>query len=90
MGVNYTPAVGGVANLLGYTATSQLMDGNGVRQTLTATISVDGLSVELTAPAEATTQWAVGAASLDVKFTNGTVTLTDTFSFPIIPQITVI
>jgi hypothetical protein len=51
---------------------------------------VDGLSVELTAPAEATTQWAVGAASLDVKFTNGTVTLTDTFSFPIIPQITVI
>ena len=90
MGVNYTPAEGGAPNLIGYTGVSQLMDGAGVRHTLDVTIAEDGLSVELEASASATLNWAAGSASLDVKFSQGTVTMTDTFTFPIIPQITVI
>lgn len=90
MVVEYTPAAGGAPTLEGYTPTCQLLDGAGERHTLTATMAGDFLSVTLAADAEATAQWAVGSASLDMKLTNGTVVITDTLTFPIIPQITLI
>lgn len=85
---NYTPGASGLANLIGYTATSQLLDAAGVRHDLTAAIDGTGLIVTLTATAAETTQWAAGTAQIDIRCKNGTQFLTDTLSFPVIPQIT--
>jgi hypothetical protein len=84
----YTPGASPVANLIGYTATSQLLDYAGVRHDLTASINGAGLVVTLTATAAQTEGWAVGQAQVDIRCTNGTEFLTDTLAFPIIPEIT--
>jgi hypothetical protein len=86
--VIYTPAVGGLPNLLGYTPTSTLMDSVGEHHTLACAMAVDGLSVVLTATAVETNEWAVGEAKLDLRLTNGTSVLTDTLPFPILQNIT--
>lgn len=86
--VAYTPATGGVPNLLGYTPTSTLQDGAGIAHALTCTMAENGMSVELTATAAETDEWHCGSASIDVRFTNGTSVLTDTLTFPIIKNIT--
>lgn len=84
----YTPGTGGLANLIGYTPTSQLMDASGIRHDLTASLNGAGLVVTLSATAAQTAAWAVGSAQVDIRFTNGTEFLTDTLSFPVIPQVT--
>lgn len=86
--VIYTPATGGVANLLGYTPTSTLQDGSGFAYPLTCAMSEDGMSVLLTATAADTDKWYCGSASIDLRLTNGTSVLTDTLTFPIIKNIT--
>lgn len=88
IGVTYTPSEGEPPNLLGYTVTSQLMDSCGVRHPLDVSVDETGLIVELTATAAATAEWSVGEAQIDVRYQLGTVFLTDTLTFPIIPQIT--
>jgi hypothetical protein len=85
---DYTPGASGIPDLVGYTVTSQLLDASGYKHTLTATLNPAGTQVELTATKEDTAQWAVGAAQLDIRYTLGTSFLTDTLSFPVIPNIT--
>lgn len=86
--VIYTPAVGGLPNLLGYTPTSTLRDGAGNDHSLACALAVDGLSVLLTATAAETDEWCCGEAQLDLRLTNGTTVLTDTLLFPIVKNIT--
>lgn len=84
----YAPGGSPITNLIGYTATSQLMDAAGVRHDLTATIDGTGLIVTLTATAAETEGWAVGEAQVDIRCVNGTEFVSDTLRFPVIPEIT--
>jgi hypothetical protein len=86
--VGYTPATGGVPNLLGYTPTCSLEDGAGFVRTLACDMAEDGMSVLVTATKVETNEWKCGSASLDLRLTNGTSVLTDTLIFPIIKNIT--
>lgn len=74
--VNYAPRPNQPSNLLGYTATSKVLDAAGNRHSGTCTIAPDGLSVEVVFPASVTKDWAKGMANWNVKFQFGEDTTT--------------
>ncbi len=67
----YAPRVNQPDNLLGYTATSTVLDSAGNRHAGTCTISQDGLSIEIVFGGESTSSWARGSANWNVKFQFG-------------------
>ena len=67
----YAPRPNQPENLLGYTATSKVLDFAGNRHSGICTIAPDGLSVEIVFPANITKDWARGLANWNVKFQFG-------------------
>jgi len=67
----YAPHPNQPANLLGYTATSKILDAAGNRHSATCTIAPDGLSVQVVIPATTTKDIAKGMANWNVRFQFG-------------------
>ena len=67
----YAPRPNQPSNLLGYTATSKILDASGNRHTATCTIAEDGLSVQVVIPATVTKDIAKGLANWNVRFQFG-------------------
>ena len=89
--ITYTPEVGGLANLLGTTIASDILDSAGVVHTLSTSLNNTGLVITATDPAGDTDDWATGPAKWDIRVeTNvGVVVYSSTVTFTVIPQITV-
>jgi hypothetical protein len=87
--VTYTPAVGGPANLLTTTVTSDIIDSGGTVYPCTITMAVNGLSFVASLPASSTEGFSLGNARSDIKFVYGGTTLfSDTFRLSVIDQVT--
>jgi hypothetical protein len=85
--VTYTPSAGGPANLLTTTVASSIIDAEGTTYPCTITMAVDGLS--FVASVADTTQWGLGNARWDVKFTyGGVVFYSETMRLSVIDQVT--
>ena len=67
----YAPRPNLPSNLVGYTATSKILDAAGNRHTGTCTISADGLSVEVLFPSSITKDIAKGMANWNIRFQFG-------------------
>ena len=89
--VTYTPEAGGLANLLGTTITSDILDSSGTVHSLGTSLNGTGLIITMTDPAADTKLWATGPAKWDIKvvLNTGVVVYSSTVNFTIIPQITV-
>ena len=89
--ITYTPEQGGLANLLGTTITSDILDSAGVVHSLTTSLDGTGLIITATDPAADCAEWSTGAAKWDikVKLNTGVVVYSSTVTFTVIPQITV-
>jgi hypothetical protein len=84
----YTPEVGGLANLIGVTVTSTIIDADRNEFDLTVVMAVDGLSFTASYPGD-TSDWGVGSARWDIKFSNnGSVFYSDTMRLDVIGQVT--
>ena len=88
--VTYTPEAGGLANLLGTTITSDIVDSAGVRHNLTTSLNGAGLVITITDPATSTDEYSTGPAKWDIKVTlnTGVVIYSSTVTFTVLPQIT--
>ena len=89
--VTYTPEAGGLANLLGTTITSDILDSAGVVHPLSVSLDGTGLIITLTDPAADCAQWSTGPAKWDIRvqLNTGVVIYSSTVAFTVIPQITV-
>jgi len=89
--VTYTPEVGGLANLLGTTIESDILDSAGVVHPLATSLDGTGLIITVSDPATDTDDWSTGPAKWDIKVTlnTGVVIYSSTVTFTVIPQITV-
>jgi hypothetical protein len=87
--VVYTPEAGGLANLIGVTVTSTIIDADRNEFELVTVVAGNGLS--FTADyVGSTADWAIGTARWDIKFTQGTtIFYSDTMRLDIIGQVTV-
>ena len=87
--VVYTPESGGLANLIGVTVTSTIIDADRNEYDLTVVVAGDGLS--FTATYEGNTgSWSTGSARWDIKFLNNdSVFYSDTMRIDVIGQVTV-
>lgn len=86
--VVWNPEVGGLANLIGVTVTSTIIDSQQNEYDLTCTVAVDGLSVACVYPGD-TSSWSVGSARWDIKFSQvGSVFYSDTMRLDVIGQVT--
>ena len=84
----WNPEPGGIANLIGVTVTSTIIDGQQNEYALNATVAVDGLSVAFVYPSS-TAAWAIGTAKWDIKFLNGgSVFYSETMRIDLIGQVT--
>ena len=84
----WSPEPGGIANLVGVTVTSSIIDAQQNEYDLTATVAPNGLSVAFVYPAS-TSAWAIGTAKWDIKFLNGgTVFYSETMRLDLIGQVT--
>lgn len=89
--VTYTPEPGGLANLIGTTIKSDILDSAGVVHPLASSLNNTGLVMTISDPATDTEDWATGPAKWDIKVTlnTGVVIYSSTVTFTVIPQITV-
>ena len=89
--VTYTPPSGGLANLLGTTITSDILDSAGVVHPLTLSLNNTGLIITFTDPASDTSAWATGPAKWDIRvqLNTGVVIYSSTVTFTVLPQITI-
>ena len=85
--VVWNPEPGGIANLIGVTVTSTIIDAQQNEYDLSCTVAVDGLSVACVYNGD-TSDWATGSAKWDLKFANGTVFYSDTMRLDVIGQVT--
>jgi len=84
----WNPEPGGLANLVGVTVTSSIIDTQQNEYDLTCTVAGDGLSVTFVHPGS-TSDWALGSAKWDIKFLNGgTVFYSETMRIDLIGQVT--
>jgi uncharacterized protein YdeI (BOF family) len=87
--VTYTPAAGGLANLIGATITSSIKDANGVTDDLAVSLNGAGLVITTTRDELYTADWHTGEARWDIRVSiSGTVFYSETIEFLIIPEIT--
>jgi len=87
--VVYTPEAGGLANLIGVTVTSTIIDADRNEYELTVVVAGNGLSFTADYTGD-TGDWAIGTARWDIKFTQGTtIFYSDTMRLDIIGQVTV-
>lgn len=89
--VTYTPPSGGLANLLGTTITSDILDSAGVVHPLSLSLNNTGLVITFTDPATDTDDWATGPAKWDIRvqLNTGVVIYSSTVTFTVLPQITI-
>lgn len=86
--VVWNPETGGLANLIGVTVTSTIIDSQQNEYDLACTVAVDGLSVACLYSGD-TSSWATGSARWDLKFSNnGSVFYSDTMRLDVIGQVT--
>ena len=86
--VAWNPESGGLANLIGVTVTSSIVDSGQNEYDLTCTVAVDGLSCTAVYPGD-TSDWATGSARWDIKFSNGgSIFYSDTMRLDVIGQVT--
>jgi hypothetical protein len=86
--VVYTPEVGGLANLIGVTVTSTIIDADRNEFDLVVVVAVNGLSFTATYP-DSTSDWGIGTARWDIKFSNGgSVFYSETMRLDVIGQVT--
>jgi hypothetical protein len=86
--VVWNPEAGGLANLIGVTVTSTIIDADRNEFDLVVTVAGNGLSFTATYPG-ATADWATGTARWDIKFSNnGSVFYSDTMRLDVIGQVT--
>jgi hypothetical protein len=84
----WNPEVGGLANLIGVTVTSTIIDADRNEFELVTVVAGNGLSFTATY-AGSTADWAVGTARWDIKFSNnGSVFYSDTMRLDVIGQVT--
>jgi hypothetical protein len=84
----WNPEPGGIANLVGVTVTSSIIDAQQNEYDLTATVAPGGLSVAFIYPGS-TADWAIGTAKWDIKFLNGgSVFYSETMRIDLIGQVT--
>lgn len=87
--VVYTPEAGGLANLIGVTVTSTIIDADRNEFELVVTVAGNGLSFTATYPGDSA-DWATGTARWDIKFSNaGSIFYSDTMRLDIVGQVTV-
>jgi hypothetical protein len=87
--VVWNPEVGGLANLIGVTVTSTIIDADRNEYELVTVVAGNGLSFTAEYVGD-TGDWAVGTARWDIKFTNnGSVFYSDTMRLDIVGQVTV-
>ena len=87
--VVYTPEEGGLANLIGVTVTSTIIDADRNEYELVTVVAGNGLSFTAEYVGD-TGSWAIGTARWDIKFTNNdTVFYSDTMRLDIVGQVTV-
>ena len=87
--VVYTPEAGGLANLIGVTVTSTILDADRNEFELVTVVAGNGLSFTATYAGD-TGDWAVGTARWDIKFSNaGSIFYSDTMRIDVIGQVTV-
>jgi len=88
--VTYTPPEGGLANLLGTTITSDILDAAGVVSPLTISLNNTGLVITATEPAGSSELWATGPAKWDIRVAliTGVLIYSLTVTFTVLPQIT--
>ena len=85
----WNPEVGGLANLIGVTVTSSIIDADRNEFDLVVVVAGSGLSFTATYP-DSTADWAVGTARWDIKFSNGgSVFYSETMRLDVIGQVTV-
>ena len=85
--VTFTPQAGGPSNLLTTSVTSDIVDSAGNRYPCTITMAGDGLS--FVASVADTSEWSLGNARWDIKFTYGTtVFYSETMRLNVIDQVT--
>ena len=87
--VVWNPEAGGLANLIGVTVTSTILDADRNEFELVVTVAGNGLSFTAEYAGD-TGDWAVGTARWDIKFTNnGSIFYSDTMRIDVIGQVTV-
>ena len=87
--VVWNPEAGGLANLIGVTVTSTILDADRNEFELVITVAGNGLSFTAEYAGD-TGDWAVGTARWDIKFTNnGSIFYSDTMRIDVIGQVTV-
>ena len=87
--VVWNPEVGGLANLIGVTVTSTIIDSDRNEFELVVTVAGNGLSFTATYPGDSA-DWATGTARWDIKFSNaGSIFYCDTMRLDIVGQVTV-
>jgi len=85
--VTWTPAEGEPANLIGCTVTSTVLDGNNKRHPLLVT-NPSGDGINYVAQLEDSSDWAVGSAFWDFKISASGYNYSTTWTFSVIPQVT--
>lgn len=86
--VVWNPEVGGLANLIGVTVTSTIIDSQQNEYDLACTVAGNGLSLTAVYSGD-TSAWATGSARWDLKFSNnGSVFFSDTMRLDVIGQVT--
>ena len=87
--VVWNPEAGGLANLIGVTVTSTILDADRNEFELVTVVAGNGLSFTADYAGD-TGDWAVGTARWDIKFTNnGSIFYSDTMRLDVIGQVTV-
>ena len=87
--VVWNPEAGGLANLIGVTVTSTILDADRNEFELVTVVAGNGLSFTAEYAGD-TGDWAVGTARWDIKFTNnGSIFYSDTMRIDVIGQVTV-
>jgi hypothetical protein len=82
--------VGGLANLLGTTITSDILDSAGVVHPVTTSLDATGLIITATEPAGECAEWSTGPAKWDIRvaLNTGVVIYSSTVTFTVLPEIT--
>jgi hypothetical protein len=84
----WNPEVGGLANLIGVTVTSTIIDADRNEFDLVVVVAGNGLSFTATYP-NSTADWGIGTARWDIKFSNGgSVFYSETMRLDVIGQVT--
>ena len=87
--VTYTPAQGGLANLIGATITSSIKDANGVTDNLVTSLNGAGLVITATRDELYTADWHTGEARWDIRVSEGGVVFySQTIAFTVLPAVT--